>query len=108
MTDSDLFAHVDGVSRVFKGQIPELTQAIGALYIGRLYGYRVLRIVTSAPTHARHERILGLKFNEVLPEITDLSHRSLGYSIAVKLDKFWDIIRGYYTVPTKEKFLFTD
>lgn len=108
MTDSELTNHFETLISSFSGDIPELIQAIGAYHVGKIYGYRVLRIIISSRIHTRHEKILGIKFKDYLPESTPFSHRSVGYYLAVKLDKFWDIVHGRHTVPTKEKFLFTD
>lgn len=103
MTDQELFSHLDLVSADYVGTYAELSQAIGAVYLARLYGWRVLRIVISSKVYARHERVLGLKFKDIFPESTDLSRKSLGYSIALKMDAFWELVRGHRAIDPKER-----
>lgn len=105
MTDKELFEYLDIVSKEFKGDMGHLSGAIGAVYIGRLYGWRVLRIITAHPVYTRHQRVLGLDFKDVLPETTDLSERSLGYKMAKGLNKFWEIVKGQYKIDAKDKSL---
>lgn len=74
--------------------------------LGRVYGWRVIRIITSSKIYTRHQRILSLDFKQVLPEETDLSKKSIGYSIAKKLDKFWDVVNSKFKMETHEKMFF--
>lgn len=105
MTDAELIKHLDEVSAEFKGNSSHLTSAIGAFWVGRVYGWRVLRIITSSPTYTRHQRILGIDFKKELPEITEYSQKSTGYKIVMELNKFWDVVRGTYSINPKEKEL---
>lgn len=106
MTDAELLAHIDKVASEYIGDISHLSSAIGAVMLGRVYGWRVIRIITSSKIYTRHQRILSLDFKQVLPEETELSKKSIGYSIAKKLDKFWDVVNSKFKMETHEKMFF--
>jgi hypothetical protein len=103
MTLDELNAHIDGVMENYKGDLVELSNAIGAARLGHKFGWRVLRIIISSKTYSKHQRILGLSFKDELPELTKDSERSAGYQLAVKLNKFWDIVNGIVKVDSKER-----
>ena len=48
--------------------------------------------------------ILSLDFKEVLPEETELSKKSLGYSLAKKLDKFWDVVNSKFKIEPPQEY----
>jgi hypothetical protein len=103
LTQEELTNHVDEVMKNFKGDIVELSNAIGALNVGRFYGWRVLRIVISNASYRKYQRILGLEFKSVLPETTIYSKKSAGYNLVVKAGKFWDAVNGIFKMDSKEK-----
>lgn len=94
MTTEQLVVHIDNVASTYKGDSHVLFGAIGALFVGRLYGWRVIRVFLSTTTYAKYQRVLGLSFREVLPPETELSDRALAYRIVKKLKTFWGIVRG--------------
>lgn len=103
MTTQQLTNHVDSVMKDFKGDIVDLSNAIGALNVGRFYGWRVLRIVISNASYRKYQRILGLEFKNVLPETTSYSKKSAGYNLVVNAGKFWDAVNGVFKMDSKEK-----
>lgn len=105
MSKEDLDNHIDSLMESFKGDIVDLTHAIGAVMVGRKYGWRVLRIIISSPSYTKYQRILGLEFKKVLPETTEFSKKSVGYNLVVKLGKFWETVRGQFSIDAKEKVL---
>lgn len=106
MTDNELIAHLDKVAAEYRGDSRELAAAIGSFWIGRVYGWRVLRIVTSSRIYTRHQRILGIDFKKELPEETAFSHKSLGYKVVTSIGKFWQVVRGTHSIDPKDKILF--
>jgi hypothetical protein len=103
MTLDELNAHIDGVIEDYKGDLVELSNAIGAARLGHKFGWRVLRLIISSKTYTKHQRVLGLSFKDVLPELTKDSERSAGYQLAIKLNNFWDIVNGLVKIDSKEK-----
>lgn len=86
----------------YKGQMPVLESAIGALAIGQKFGWRVLQIVHSSATLKKYERVLDLKFKDVCPERTDLSRKSVGLAVADKIQSFWAVALGKHPVKNKD------
>lgn len=78
----------------FRGQGPEIESAIGMLYMGHVFGWKVLYVFHSVATVKKYERILGIDARERFPEFTELSDRNLGYRVAKKLTNFWRVVRG--------------
>lgn len=103
MTSEQFVALIDSVIENYHGDSDVLFSSIGALMVGRKYGWRVLMIVSSSVSYAKYQKILGVKFNQILPEVTSLSERSLGYRIVKRLNNFWDVVRGSYSIDRNEK-----
>ena len=103
MTDEEWLAHIDFVSKNYRGDATLLCSAIGAAMFGRVYGWRVLRIVTSNPSYLKYQKLLGIDFKSVLPEETEYSKRSLGFTIVTRLDNFWKVVRGQEPLDSKQK-----
>lgn len=78
----------------FKGQGNELESALGMLFMGHAFGWRVLYMFHSIATVRKYERILGIVAKDVFPEHTKLSHRSLAYRIAEGVSNFWKAVKG--------------
>src|SRR5688572_5444136 len=89
----------------YTGHAPTLESAFGAVMIGRLYGWRVLKMIHNPSTYRKYEEILGLKFTDICPERTELSRKSPGLTAADKNNSFWAVVRG--TIQVKGKVEFT-
>lgn len=87
----------------FKGQADKLETAIGAFILAYQVGWRVLYIVHNKRTIRQYEEILGINFREFFPEEGPSSTRSLGYKIAQKLEKFWQVVSGDIKVEGKRE-----
>lgn len=103
MTSEELVAHIDSVIENYEGDSDVLFSSIGALMVGRKYGYRVLMIVTSNKSYSKYQKIIGLQFKDVMEETTVISRRSLGFRIVKELNNFWDVVRGSYSIDRNEK-----
>jgi hypothetical protein len=87
----------------FKGQADKLETALGALVLGYQVGWRVLYIVHNKRTIRQYETILGITFREHFKEEGLGSSRSLGYKIAKKLEKFWQVVSGDIKIEGKRE-----
>lgn len=76
------------------GSFTELESALGMLYMGHAFGWKVLYIIHSASTVRKYERILGIIAKEEFPAETDHSNRSLAFGVAKKVSNFWKAVRG--------------
>lgn len=78
----------------YQGDATVLASAVGAFTIGRLYGWRVLRLLYSSATYTKYQKLLKVDFKLECPKTTELSERSRGYKFVVGAGKFWDFVRG--------------
>ena len=76
------------------GAATELESALGMLYLGHAFGWKVLYIIHSASTVRKYERILGIVAKEEFPEETHHSDRSIAFGVAKKVSNFWKAVRG--------------
>lgn len=94
-----LIKDLDNVCRQYHGTAQQLESAIGALFVGRTIGWRAMYLMHSAGTIRKYEKILGLKFQEVLPPETEHSRRSIAYKVlqlADNIKNFWKAVNGVY------------
>ena len=99
--NDELLQVIDKAINSYRGDVKVLESAIGALFVGCQIGWRPLRLIHSHKTFARYQRILGVDFFEVLPEVGPLADKSLGWRLAQQVENFWDAARG--TVPGRSK-----
>jgi len=99
--DLDVYIH-DLVSN-YKGDITHLGDALGALNVGKFYGWKVLRIIYSPLAYRKYENILGFKFKDVLPEIAEFTHKSKGYKLVTTVHEFWKVVNRKVVIPSSER-----
>jgi len=93
MTDEQIIKIINEKSSDFHGQLDDLQVAVGMLAVGRLYGWRVTRLISST----RHWKVACNLFGdlkEILPERGVLAHKSVGLAIVDKMGDYWGIIKG--------------
>lgn len=78
----------------FRGTGHHLEAALGAYAIGQLYGWRVVYLLHAQHTLRRYEKILGGRFDEMCPERTELSRKSVGLAIVDRIGAFWRVAKG--------------
>lgn len=87
----------------FHGNLGELESALGFIRLGFHYGWKVLAIIHSKKTFNKYEQILEIEARELFPEETPNSDRSMGYSLAKKLSKFWQVVNGEVKINHKRE-----
>lgn len=90
-------------ARKYKGQLPTISAALGAITLGHQYGWRVLKIVHSPATLKKYEAAIGLKYEDICPETTDISHRNIGFRFYQKIGAFWKVVLGQVKVESKNE-----
>lgn len=93
ITDEEFLKKIDEVSTSFVGQIDDLDVAIGMLISGRLYGWRVIRLVHSKRHWNFACKLFG-DLKELLPERGRLANKSVGLSLIDKSSDYWDVVAG--------------
>lgn len=88
--------------REFTGIGHTMESALGALILGQYFGWRILKLLHTPATYRRYEKVLGVEFKKVCPEITEMGkQKSVGYAITEKLGSFWAVVMGKHKVAEK-------
>lgn len=93
ISDKELFKKLDDLAINFSGQLDDLNDVTGLFYMGRLYGWKVQRLIVSRRIWELAIKLLGDP-KELLPERGVLAHKSLGLTIIDKSVDYWDFIAG--------------
>lgn len=93
MNREQLNDQIEQVCESFQGQIPDLYQMIGIVIVGRLFGWRVVRLTASR----RMWTMVMKSFGDPkiwMPERGRLAYKSTGLKTVDELGGYWDVIRG--------------
>jgi hypothetical protein len=96
MNKEQLNKRIEEVCEDFKGQIPDLYQMVGIVIVGRLFGWRVIRLTASRSMWAKVTRVFGDP-KEWMPEYGRLAHKSVGLKLVEQIGDFWDFINGNHS-----------
>ena len=99
--DDETKEQLEKATREYLGNGNTLESALGAVFVGRVYGWRVLKMMHNPTTYANYEKILGIKFRDICKEETKLTQKNVGMKIVAKWNNFWDVVRGTYKVKDK-------
>lgn len=77
--------------------------AIGALFLGQMYGVRILRILHSSKTLRQYEKFLGASFEDLLPQHGYYIDRSYAWIIVRSSKKYWDLVARKLKMEPHEK-----
>jgi hypothetical protein len=98
---AELVATVNELASSFVGPIDELESAIGMLFLGRLFGWKVLVLVHNKRTIRKYEGILGIDVRKDFPEVGPLGSKSVGLDLAEKAGQFWKAVSGDFRLPER-------
>ena len=90
----DFDAHMQRTVENYQGDATVLGNALGALVLGRYVGWRVLRVVYSNKSYIKYQKILGIRFKDVLRERDIYAKKSLALRILDEVGGFWDFCRS--------------
>jgi len=93
MSEEQMIKKIEEVSAAFVGQLDDLQAAVGMLAVGRLYGWRVTRLISSKRHWSVACKLFG-DLKELLPPEGVLAHKSVGLEIVDKAQNYWDIVAG--------------
>lgn len=102
ITDEELMTQIDHVSGEFKGQLDDLYKIVGMIVMGRLFGWRVVRLVSTRGLWAQANKYFG-DVREMMPERGKYAHKSVGLKIVDDLDEYWNVVKGVVSVPAQDK-----
>lgn len=93
MNAQEMNKRIEDVCEQFKGQIPDLYQMVGIVVVGRLFGWRVVRLTASRRMWMMVTRTFGDP-KEWMPEKGRLAHKSVGLVLVEKIGDYWEFIKG--------------
>ena len=98
INEKDLIAKVEQHSKCYRGQMNYFYEAVGLIMVGRLFGWRVMRLTSSRRCWRLAAELFGDP-KEILPERGKYVDRSLGLAIADKIGDFRDVFCGSKIIP---------
>lgn len=93
ITDEELNAKIEKVCDEFTGQLDDLYAAVGMIVVGRRYGWRVMRLVSSRRHWMVATRLFGDP-KQLMKERGRCYEKSLGCQLIDKAGGYWDYIKG--------------
>jgi len=84
----------DEILKTYKGDIPLLEKALGAYFVGRRVGWKVMYVLHDVKTIRKYEQILKINFREEFKDYEDLAHRTRAYQAIQLISNFWKAIKG--------------
>lgn len=84
-------------STEFHGQLDDLYKAVGIVVVGQLFGWRVMRLITTRMLWSKVCKIFGDP-KALMPPEGPLVNKSVGYRTLRTVEDFWEVIRGHATV----------
>jgi hypothetical protein len=110
MNKEQLNERIEKVCEEFKGQIPDLYSMVGVVIVGRLFGWRVVRLTASRRVWTMTTKWFGDP-KELMPERGRLAYKSVGLKIIDQIGDYWDFIKGNDCprddLPARERKLLT-
>lgn len=94
LSDKQIVELIDNAIKDFVGNTDNLVSAIGFLMLGRKFGWRIMFFMHSQPTVRKYEKILSVKFREVLPEVGNYAKKAVAYQALQKVTNFWKAVKG--------------
>ena len=100
----ELSSKIESICSEYHGQLDDLYQAIGVVVAGQLFGWRVMRLVSTRSNWKLATDLFGdLKDPQLMPEYGVYCERSLGLHLTRELGDYWKVIRGIIKVPQEKR-----
>lgn len=92
----------------FVGQGNNLSAAIGVFVMSRLFGWQIMRLISSRSDWQRTNKIFG-DIKKITPRRGKYARKSIGLELADKAGEYWKMIRGEIsTIPEKTRRVFNN
>ncbi len=85
---------IDDAFDRYRGNVNELKGAIGAFMLGRIIGWKPLMLMQDKRSIEKYERIMGVSFRDVCPEVGAKAERSHAWKAMQKVRNFWKAVKG--------------
>lgn len=102
LNDEQLMVKIEEVTKDYKGDISHLYEAVGMIVVGRLFGYRVMRLVSARRTLSDALKLFG-DLSELMHEKEKYYNKSLGMRVVDTMGDYWEVIKRHKSMPIQEK-----
>jgi hypothetical protein len=104
MTDEELLIKIEEITKGYSGQIDDLYCVVGMIVIGRLLGWRVMRLVCPRRTWSNAIKLFGDP-KLIMDERGKYAHKSVGLKLVDKIGDYWEVIKGHKSISSAERKL---
>jgi len=94
LSDQELVSAIAKAVEKYKGYVPSLEGAIGALFVGKTMGWEVLLLMHNRSTLNKFQKILEIDFQDQMKDRTDFSRKSFAWVWSEKMNNFWKLAKG--------------
>jgi len=102
MNDKELMDLIENKSTDFHGQIDDLYKAVGMIIIGRLFGWKVMRLAAPRSTWTKATELFGDP-KLLMKDEEKLAHKSFGLHVCKEAKKYWEFVRGDLPITTLDR-----
>jgi len=102
MNDKELMDEIEKVTKAYKGDISHLCEAVGMIVIGRLFGWRVMRLVSGRRVWSDATKLFGDP--KLLMQEKEVCYpKSVGAAIVDKMGNYWEVVKRHQAMTVQEK-----
>jgi hypothetical protein len=102
ISDEKLNEKIEEVTKSYKGDISHLYEAVGMIVIGRLFGWRVMRLASGRRVWADATKLFGDP-KELMQEKERYYGKSVGAAIVDKMGNYWEVVKRHQAMPVQDK-----
>lgn len=102
ITEEELMIKIEEATKDYKGDISHLYEAVGMIVVGRLFGWRVMRLVSARRTWADATKLFGDP-KMLMREREKYWQKSLGLKAVDLMGDYWEVIKRHKSMPIQEK-----
>ena len=92
-TEEEFMIKIESALKEYSGPVDHFYEAVGMVVVGRLMGWRVMRLVASRRCWSAADRILGDP-KELMPERGPYAYKSVALKIVDAVGGYWDFVSG--------------
>lgn len=93
MSDKEFLDVVENSLKDYEGQLDHFYQAVGMVVVGRLMGWRVMRLVSPNRCWSKASKLFGDP-KLIMRDRGKYAYKSLGLKIVDNIGDYWGVIRG--------------
>jgi hypothetical protein len=97
LSNDELMMKIEDSLKEFQGDVTDFYTAVGMVVVGRLLGWKVMRLVSSRKTWTLANELFGdIKApGYLMKERGDYWRKSVGLRVADVLGDYWEYVQGH-------------